>query len=304
MIADMAQNIAGDKVEIECLLPIGGDPHIYEPTPRDAQKVAAADLILMNGLTLEGWMKELIDNSGTKAKMVTVTEGVQALVSEQHQGSADPHAWMTAANGIIYSQNILNALIDIYPESPASNAFFKDNFLKYKNQLDSLDNYIKNVISQIPEKQRVLITSHDAFHYFGLRYGLRLESVLGTSTDADVQTSDIIRLVKIIKETSVPAVFIESTINPKLLNQLAQDNKIIIGGKLYADSLGDSTTPASNYIGLLRHDATVIAQSLSQEKSQLAVPTEGGNSFGLTLSFIGFVALCGIVIYLISKKRV
>jgi ABC-type Zn uptake system ZnuABC Zn-binding protein ZnuA len=301
MIADMARNIAGDRLEVQCILPIGGDPHIYEPTPRDAQKAADADLILVNGLTLEGWMKELITNSGTKAKVVVVTEGITAITSAEHKGAADPHAWMTASNGLIYVENIYKSFTQI---TPTDKDFFEKNYRKYAAELSEVDTYIKNKILQIPDSQRILITSHDAFHYYGTRYGLRLESVMGTSTDADVQTSDIIRLVKIIKKSGVSSIFIESTINPKLLKQLAKDNLVVVGGNLFADSLGDEKSGADSYVKMLRHNADVISKALSTPKSAIYVAnTEGVNPFSLTFTFFGFVGLCGVCVWFLGKKR-
>jgi ABC-type Zn uptake system ZnuABC Zn-binding protein ZnuA len=308
MIADMAQQIAGDKLAVESLLPLGGDPHIYEPTPTDVQRVTQAQLILVNGLTLEGWMKELIDNSGSKAKIVTVTEGVAALTSAEHKGAADPHAWMTASNGMIYTNNILKAVCAL---DPADTNYFEKNAAAYTSELQNLDTYMKEKIAQIPERQRILITSHDAFHYYGLRYGLRLESVLGTSTDADVQTSDIIRLINVIKNSGVTAIFVESTINPKLLKQIAKDNKVIIGGSLFADSMGDAQSGADSYLKMLRHNTDVLANSLSLSKIGIAEQGSAYSNLGkdssslslMLLCFWGFVAFCGAFIYVIAKRE-
>jgi ABC-type Zn uptake system ZnuABC Zn-binding protein ZnuA len=305
MIADMAQQVAGDKLDVESLLPLGGDPHIYEPTPTDVKRVTEAQLILVNGLTLEGWMKELIDNSGTKAKVVTVTEGVAALTSAEHQGSADPHAWMTASNGLIYVQNILNSVCTL---DPTHKAYFEKNATAYSNELKQLDTYMYQKIAEIPEKRRILITSHDAFHYYGLRYGLRLESVLGTSTDADVQTSDIIRLINVIKQSGVTAIFVESTINPKLLKQIAKDNNVVIGGSLFADSMGDSASGADSYLKMLKHNTDVITQALNLSKNAIEAQqsvqyTEGGSLSLMLLSFWGFVAFCGAFIYVVAKRE-
>ncbi|MEZ5058669.1 MAG: zinc ABC transporter substrate-binding protein [Saprospiraceae bacterium] len=265
MIADMAENISGGLVDVETIVPIGGDPHIYEPTPSDAALVASADLILMNGLTFEGWLKELIENSGTSAKSILVTEGIAPIQSTQYENASDPHAWMAANNGIVYIDNITKALMELDPENAKSYEF---NFKMYKQQLTDMDIYIQKEISKIPEERRVLITSHDAFQYFGRRYGVRLESVLGTSTDADVQTSDIIRLNKVIKESGVPAVFIESTINPKLLNQIAKDNNVKIGGKLFSDSIGDKDSEAPTYLDMLKHNTDAIVAALTGNKDE------------------------------------
>jgi ABC-type Zn uptake system ZnuABC Zn-binding protein ZnuA len=256
--SDIAQNIVGDLYEIEHIVPTGGDPHLYEPVPRDAQRIVNADLILVNGLTLEGWLTEFIDNSGTKAKTVLTTKGIKPVKSEKYN-SPDPHAWMTAKNGIIYAKNIMQALVEYAPQHKA---IFEKNFLTYKKQLEQLDIYIFQEIEKIPKKQRVLITSHDAFQYFGRYYGVRLESILGTSTDAKAQTADVMRVQRVIKETGLPAVFIESTINPKLLKQIAEDNKVEIGGELFSDSLGDLGGNGETYLKMLRHNASTIAYAL------------------------------------------
>lgn len=271
IFADMARDIAGDEVEIQSIVPIGGDPHIYEPTPSDARLAAKANLVLRNGLTFEGWLSELIENSGTKANIVTITEGVEAIGSQTYANSSDPHAWMDAQRGLIYIENIKNALVELLPDLREQ---FEFNYGVYRKQLEDLDKYIEEEIQKIPADQRILITSHDAFQYYGRRYGLRLESVLGTSTDAEVQTSDIQGLIKVINESQVPAVFIESTINPKLLKQVASDNGVSIGGQLFADSLGDKDGPAGDYINMLKHNTDVIVKALSKVKQE-AISTEG-----------------------------
>lgn len=291
IFADMAKNIAGDEVEIKMIVPIGGDPHIYEPTPGDAQLAASADLILKNGLTFEGWLNELIANSGTKAQTVTITEGIQAIESQQYKNSTDPHAWMDASMGLTYIENIKNALIAL---KPAGRQTFEFNYNLYRQQLLDMDRYIQEQILEIPEKRRVLITSHDAFRYYGKRYGIRVEAILGTSTDAEAQTSDIIRLNKVIKESGVPAIFIETTVNPKLIQQLAKDNHIAIGGKLYSDSIGNANSPAPSYLDMLKYNTDTIVSALTQQ-----VPDNQANEDGISgktamiLGGIAFLLLIG-----------
>lgn len=287
MINDIAFNIGGDLVELGMIVPIGGDPHIHVPTPNDAHKVNEADLILINGLTFEGWITELIENSGTEGATVVVTNGVEPLRSLAYQNSTDPHAWMDVGNAIIYADNIRKAFSELIPDKAET---FLINFEKYKSELEALDQYISDRISTIPSDKRILITSHDAFQYYGKKYGLRLEAIMGISTDAEAQTSDIMRVNEAIRKYKVPAVFIESTINPKLISQIAKDNKVAIGGQLYADSLGDEDSPADTYIHMLRHNTDIIANALSgnknlekrEEKSN--VPTYIAIAFGLLLA--------------------
>lgn len=302
MIWDMAKRIAGKHAEVECIVPIGGDPHIYEPTPSDARKVAAADLILKNGLTFEGWLDELINNSGTKANIVTVTKDIPAITNLQYHNAADPHAWMDVSFGLFYIQNIKDALILLIPEHRAD---FEKNYEVYKKELEELDAYILKSIQTIPEARRILITSHDAFQYYGQRYGIRLEAIIGVSTDAEAQTSDILRLNKVIRESKVPAVFVESTINPKLLERLAKDHNIRVGGQLFADSIGGKNSKAPTYIAMMRHNTDVIVNALTRDTETALV--EGQNqSKNSSNSNYFFIALIGLLFigafFLLARK--
>lgn len=297
MIWDMVKNIGGDKVEHGLIVPIGGDPHLHEPTPRDARMVASADQIFVNGLTFEGWISELIANSGTKAHVDTVTSGIDAISSSVYENSYDPHAWMDAENGIIYADNILASLISLDPENTN---YYQENHASYVQKLKELDAYIMNRIKEIPEAKRVLITSHDAFEYYGKKYGLRLEAIMGISTEAEAQTSDIVRISKTIKESGVPAVFIESTINPKLLQQIAEDNGVAIGGELFADSIGDEESEAHSYYDMLKHNTDIIVNALSQEIEFETVDESDGNK--TLLLYGGIAATLILILFLIIKK--
>ena len=294
IFADMAENIAGDEVVIKSVVPIGGDPHTYEPTPSDAQLIANADLIIKNGLTFEGWLSELIENSGTKADVKLITEGVKAIGSQTYANSSDPHAWMDASHGLKYIENVKDALVKLRPDLKEQ---FEFNYGVYRQQIEDMDTYIQTEINKIPAQQRILITSHDAFQYYGRRYGVRLESVLGTSTDAQVQTSDMKRLVKVINDTGVPAVFVESTINPKLLEQLAEDNGVSIGGQLYSDSLGDKDSPAPSYLDMLKHNTDTMVKALSAKKKEpISENEENGATSWLLWGVLGLLLIGGFVV--------
>ena len=261
IFADMARNIGGDKIEVRSIVPIGGDPHRYEATPDDAALLAKADLILINGLTFEGWINEVIANSGSKAMVKLITTGITPISSQIHSGATDPHAWMDAENGLIYIRNIRDGLIAIDPQNAN---FYEQQHARYSQQLQELHQYIKLRMASIPPQHRILITSHDAFSYFGNKYGLTISAMMGVSTEADAQTSDMARVVEALEKNKVPAIFIESTINPKMLQQIARDHKVVIGGSLYADSVGEPGTPGESYVGMLRHNADVISNALGQ----------------------------------------
>ncbi len=308
IFADMTDNIAGDLINLKSIVPIGGDPHTYSPTPQNARIVEKADLVLINGLTFEGWIEELIENSGTKGETVLITTGVETLKSQEYENSADPHAWMTAKNGLIYIENIKNALIAADPKNTDA---YEKNHAAYRETLTALHAEMTAEIAKIPEDKRILITSHDAFSYFGQAYGLRVEPILGVSTEADVQTSDMIRVAKAIKNYQIPALFVESTINPKILQQIAQDNDIVVGGELFADSLGDTDSEGATYVGMLRHNAQTIARALSvTQNSGTTAATEqktqddrGNWKSILTPFFLGLLAALIFGIYLKLKVK-
>lgn len=297
IFADMAEVIAGDLVDVRSIVPIGGDPHIYEPTPADAQLVAEADLILKNGLTFEGWLNELIANSGTKAEVTLITKGVQPIESLTYQNSSDPHAWMDAKNGLIYIKNIKDALVKIDPDNADKYEF---NYQIYQQQLIDLDKYIETSILKIPAKRRILITSHDAFQYYGRRYGIQLESILGTSTDADVQVSDIERLTKVIRESGIPSVFIETTVNPKFLQQLANDNDVEIGGKLFSDSIGDKDSNAPTYLDMLKYNTNTIVTALTKEKTMKSESEDTDETNLILYGLLGALLVGGFL--LVARK--
>lgn len=297
IMADMVKNLGGDYITVKSIVPIGGDPHIYEATPEDAILAEKADLIIKNGLTFEGWLDELIENSGTKAKVSTITNGIRAIESLTYKNASDPHAWMDPVLGQIYIQNINEALKKLLPQHADEIQF---NFDVYSQQLKDLHEYCQQKILEIPENQRILITSHDAFQYYGRRYGLRLEAILGTSTDAEVQTSDIKRVTEIIQSSGVPAVFIESTINPKMLQQLADDNGIVIGGQLYSDSLGEKGGPADSYEKMIKHNTDIIVEALKRVKEKATQQPKGtSNTFYILLG----VALLAAIIFILRLTK-
>lgn len=258
-LADIASQIVGGKGEVESVLPIGTDPHIYDPVPEDARKIAEADLLITNGFTLEGWLGEMIDNSGRRTIKVIATDGIEAIASSDHAGAVDPHAWMNPINVITYAKNIRDGLI---AAKPSEAAYFENQFGLYENQLKAIDKYIQRRIEKIPPEKRIIATSHDAFRYYGVHYGLEVESILGTSTEAEPTIGAYKALVDKLSILGIPAVFVESTINPQLLQRLAKDLGIVIGGELFADSLGDEESGADTYLKMLRQNTDVIVNGL------------------------------------------
>ena len=300
IMQDIVARVAGDEFPVKSIVPVGGDPHIYSPTPSDAREISGAEIIFKNGLTFEGWLDKLIDNSGTNAKIVLMTEGVNTIQSMKYKNSTDPHAWMDVSKAMIYAENALKALIEWKPKKES---VFRKNYARFLSELKELDQWVFAQIDRIPEEKRVLITSHDAFQYYGRRYGLELVALLGTTTDADVQTSDVMRVTETIKERQLPAIFIESTINPKLMNQLARDNHVSIGGKLYSDSLSDEEGPASNYVQMIRYNTRTIVEALrSDSKASRNEDSTSGLSTLLIWLLPVFLIVVLVGLYFARKK--
>lgn len=296
-IADMAKNIAGERGDVISLMPIGGDPHIYEPIPEDADKIAKADLIFKNGLTLEGWLDEMIENSGTRGIIITLSEGVKPIGSDIHKEATDPHAWMSVKNALIYISNIKAALS---AADPKNSGYYEGNYIRYKNELENLDGFIRQQVEKIPPKNRIIVTSHDAFRYFGNEYGMKVESVLGTSTDSEVRFEDIKHLTDVLDQAKIPAIFVESTINPKLMVQISGDRKIKIGGKLFADSLGDTESGADTYINMIRHNIGVITEGLTSTAAFVESKKTDLNFIYIISGLFAF-AFCVVVVRLNKK---
>ncbi len=299
---DMVNNIAGDKVVSKLIVPIGGDPHIYEPNPSDAQKVTNADLIFINGLTFEGWITDLIDNSGTKAKTITGTDGLTPISSSVYKNAYDPHAWMDVSLSQVYIKNILEGLIEL---DPLNADYYKANHAAYSKKLVELDSYITKRIQEIPVAQRLLITSHDAFSYYGKKYGMRVEGVIGISTESEAQTSDMLRVVKAIKDSGVPAIFIETTINPKLLKQIAKDNNVSIGGALFADSIGEKGSGGNSYYDMLKSNTDIIVNALTKGQNStesITIKEEEGSGF-IPYLILGLVMILGLVFIIMKMNK-
>jgi len=260
IIADMAQQVAGTELEVVSLLPAGSDPHTYEPSPSDASSIANADLILKNGLNLEGWLDKLISSAGSKVKIGVVTDLIKPIIASEFHNSFDPHAWMSIANARLYVQAIDSIFSIYYPQSAS---VFHRNTTHYLAELNVAEKQILIWIESVPKQKRFLITSHDAFRYFSKAYQFEVASIMGTSTDADVSLKDINHLISIVKTFAVPAIFVEVAINPKILQQLAFDLDIKIGGKLFTDSFGPKGSHADSYLKMMLFNIKTITSSLN-----------------------------------------
>ncbi len=260
IINDMVRNVGGDKVEAISICGVGIDPHTYKSVPGDSRTIAGADIVFMNGFGLEGWITKLISAAGGSKPVFNVTEGIEPLRDDLGHGDPDPHCWFDARLAKVYVDNILNGLIAVDPDNED---YYRTNAAIYKAELDSLHQFAMDRISSIPEKHKILVTSHDAFRYFGEAYGIRVEALQGISTEAKAQTADVAALVDLIKKTKLPAVFIETSVNPKLLEQIASETQAKVGGVLFSDSIDEDGKPGGSFIGAFKHNVETITNALT-----------------------------------------
>ena len=261
IIGDFVRQIGGKRVQVTTLVGAGGDTHTFQPAPQDARRMAQAKLVFINGLGLEGWLPRLVQSSGSKAKVVTVSTGVKAIreASDGHGHDLDPHAWQDVANAKLYARNIREALSAADPQGAS---FYAARSEAYMAELDQLDREIKQGLAQIPPERRRVITSHDAFGYFAKAYGLSFVAPQGVSTEAEASSRDIAHIIRQIRAEKIPAVFLENISDPRQMTQIARETDAKIGPRVYSDSLSDSSGPAPTYLDMMRHNLRAFSEAL------------------------------------------
>jgi zinc/manganese transport system substrate-binding protein len=261
ILADFARNVGGERIDAVALVGPDGDTHVYQPKPADAEKLGAARLILVNGLGLEGWIDRLIKASGAKAPVVVATKGIKPQqMREEGRVELDPHAWQSIADAKIYVANIRDGLI---AADPAGEAAYRANAEKYFGKLDTLEAEVKREIAKIPPRRRQIITTHDAFGYFGTAYGFRFIAPEGVSTETEASARDVAKIIRQIKSQKIPAVFLENVTDPRLARSIAAESGATVGGTLYSDALSPPDGPASTYIDMMRNNVRELAAALA-----------------------------------------
>lgn len=291
MIADVAREVAGEGVGegvvIEQLMGAGVDPHLYAPTRTDIQRLMDAEVVLYNGLLLEGRMTDtLVRAAGSGRRVVAVTEHIaesELLMPEGHEGHPDPHVWMDA---LLWSRAAERTAGAIAEARPALKGEVDAALAAYQAKLAELDAYAAQVLASVPESQRVLVTAHDAFGYLGRRYGIEVVGIQGISTESEAGVRDIERLVDLLVTRKVPAVFVESTVAERNVRALiegarARGHEVRVGGTLFSDAMGPAGTYEGTYIGMIDHNVTTIARALGGEapaggmRGELGAGSEG-----------------------------
>lgn len=267
MIADVAGVVAGDLAEVKALMGPGVDPHAYRQTRTDILAMRRADLILWNGLYLEAQMEAVLADLASEVPVRAVAEAVpadQRLAHDDYADRYDPHVWMDPTLWRAVIGSVRDALIEVAPEHRSA---FESNSDAYLGELDALARYAKRVLGSVPDDRRVLVTAHDAFNYFGRAYGFEVIGVQGISTESEAGVRRISELVRLLVDRGIAAVFVESSVSDRSVRALiegaaAEGHEVRVGGELFSDAMGAPGTYEGTYIGMIDHNATVIASAL------------------------------------------
>jgi len=259
-LADITRNVAGDRVKVESLLPIGTDPHSYQPTPQDVTKIAESKLLIINGADYEHFLEPLLENAGGKREVIEASSGLQPREDTGAEHGVDPHLWLDPNNVIMYVENIREALTHFDPEGTAD---YQVNAETYTAELKALDAWILGQVNQIPAERRLLVTNHEALDYLAERYGF---TVVGTviksfSSDASPSAQQLAALIDQVNSSGAPAIFLDEVENPALAQQIADEAGVSVVTDLHLESLTDGE-PAANYIDMMKHNVTQIVNAL------------------------------------------
>jgi len=262
VLADVVRQVGGDHVKVTSLVGPNGDPHEFEPSPADAKALNAAKVTFVSGEGLEGWMDRLITASGYKGNPVTVSEGINTRTMEEDGKTVtDPHVWNSPVNVKVWVANIEKALS---AADPADAAAYKANAEKYTRKLEELDAYAHSKFDKIAIDRRKVLTSHDAFGYFGREYNVSFLAPLGLSTESEASAADVAKLIEQIKQEHVKTYFFENSNDPRLVKQVATATGAEPGGELYVESLSDSKGPAPTYEKMFRYNVDQLSTAMAK----------------------------------------
>ncbi|WP_042203179.1 metal ABC transporter substrate-binding protein [Paenibacillus camerounensis] len=265
IIADMARNIAGDKAEVYSLVPVGTDPHMYDPLPADSGKVSGADLIFYNGLNLEtgkGWFQDLLAVTNKTEVSFALTDEVAPiyLTEKGKETQVDPHAWLDLQNGVRYAEVLTTRLIAADPDNEE---YYLSNQEAYVQELNELDQYAKEAVQQIPQDKRILVTSEGAFKYFSKAYGLESAFIWEINTDSQGTPEQMKRIIGIIEDNSIPALFLETSVNPKTMETISAETGVPVHSKIFTDSLAKEGEEGDTYLGMMKWNIDKVVEGLS-----------------------------------------
>jgi len=270
ILGDLVRQVGGDRVKVRELVGPDEDAHAFQPRPSDARDIGASTLVVVNGLGFDDWMTRLARSGGYKGEVVIASKGVKTMEMDAHghdhkhgHGHAvDPHAWQDLGNAQQYVANIATALI---AADPANAETYRNNAERYGGQLKTLDAEIRSAFAALPAERRKVVSSHDAFAYFGEAYGIRFLSPVGVSNNAEPTAKGVARLISQLKKEKIPAVFIENIADPRLIERIRAESGTRIGGTLYSDALSASSGPAPDYLSMMRANFRTLHEALAAQ---------------------------------------
>ncbi len=261
ILADMASQVGGEDAAVRSLVPADADAHVWEPKPADLRAVQGAQVLIENGLGLEGWMTRMPRAAGFKGQLVTATQNVAALtIVEDGRRVVDPHAWQDPRNGVLYVRAIAAALATADRNRAAA---IQARATAYIGEIEQTDRWIADRIGAVPVAKRRILTSHDAFGYYCARYGITLRAIQGISTQGEPSAREIARLITLVRRENIRAVFIENMSSARLTQAVARETGATIGDPLYADALSPPDGPAPSYLAMLRHNTALFAAAMA-----------------------------------------
>ena len=267
MITDIVKNVGGTRVAVTGMMGPGVDPHLYKATPKDVQRLSSAHIIFYNGLHLESKMADILAKMSEDTLTVAVTDAVDRsllLTPPEYEGLYDPHLWFDVKLWMQAVEKVRDALSEYDADNTV---LYRSNAEGYLMELTELDAYVKSQVARVPSQQRVLVTAHDAFNYFGKAYGFEVRGLQGISTATEAGIADVQELATFIAERRIPAIFVESSVSSRSLEAVKAAVKskgfdVEIGGELFSDAMGSEGTPEGTYIGMVRHNIDTIVKAL------------------------------------------
>lgn len=260
ILGDLLRQVGGERVKVTALVGPGGDAHDYQPRPSDARRVKGATLVVANGLGFDPWLERLARSAGYRGEVVIASQGIRPLeVVHEGHGGPDPHAWQDVGEARRYVATLAATL---GAADPAGAALYKEQAARYDAVLAALDEEIRQSIARLPPERRLVVTSHDAFGYFGRAYGLRFLAPVGLSSSAEPTAKGVAALIHQIRTVQAPAIFLESISDPRLLERIQRESGARLGGTLYSDALA-LAPPADSYVGMMRENLRVLMAALA-----------------------------------------
>ncbi|QCB46378.1 metal ABC transporter substrate-binding protein [Hydrogenophaga sp. PAMC20947] len=277
ILGDLVRQVGGERVAVDVLVGPGADAHVFQPTPTQAKLVGQADILFSNGLGFEGWMERLLNTASYKGRHVITSRGIEPIEGDDHDEQedhekeknghsdhghhedADPHAWQSVPNVMVYVGNIAKGLCEA---DPAGCELYQRNALRYRAELQALDSDIRAQWKAIPVAQRKVITSHDAFGYYAQAYGVKFLAPQGVNTDSEASAKGVAQLVRQIKKEKIKALFVESISDPRLIAQIGRETGVKPAGELFSDSLSAPAGAAPDYLSMMRHNTVALTKAI------------------------------------------